>query len=335
MDLQPSDDELSIATAAAELITAKAPIAVVRTAERNPAAIDELWSAATDQGWFGLAVSEANGGIGLSLVELSLIFEELGRSLVPGPWVSTAAAAVALADTARGAGLLGGRPTVVGSGEPVTEHDGRLTGELGFVEGLKEGSALVVDVGGWLWWVEPEAEPGVDINKVDAFDAMTSLSTVSLREVAAQPLGVATATLRGVEHLLVAAVAVGAAEGALQLARDYALAREQFGKPLGGFQALAHRLADMAMTVERARALLALAAAESRSESWTPRIRLGARWLATQAALSNATDGILIHGGIGFTWECDAQLYYRRATALSHYGGTTAEGLLDEIVAAT
>jgi alkylation response protein AidB-like acyl-CoA dehydrogenase len=116
--------------------------------------------------------------------------------------------------------------------------------------------------------------------------------------------------------VLGAAQAVGVAEGSFRLALDYAMNREQFGKPIGAFQVIKHRLADAAARVEQARALVNLAAVRISEGNAPARLGSAAWYLAVSNARANAHEAVLIHGAMGFTWECDAHLYLKRAQSL-------------------
>jgi alkylation response protein AidB-like acyl-CoA dehydrogenase len=333
MDLVPGDLELAIVDAARRLLAERCDLAAIRAVgagEAPDAIMTSLWAESVEQGWIGMAVDEADGGIGLSVVEQVLLFEELGRHVVPGPFIAAAAAATALAGSEYGARVLGGELVALGidtrGSDGVRAEGDRLYGHLPRVHHGVGDCPLLCDVDGELWWVE-----GVVYYPRPCIDATMRLAAADLGGTRGLPTGVATATLSDQLDLLAAAMAVGVADGALALAVSYAKNREQFGKPIGSFQAVKHKLAEAAVRVETARCLVAMAAAE-----WRDLGRRGAiteaRFLAAESAVENGSASILVHGAMGWTVECDAHLFLKRARYLQQYA-TGPDELVDAIVA--
>ena len=304
-----------------------------------------VWKALAEQGWFGLHVGEAGGGEGFGLVELAVVLEELGRALLPGPLLPTVLTAAVLdrfgGPEARAAvlpGLIDGTAPAgmhLGTGElTIAESDGataRVSGTLRPVLGGSEVRWWLVPVEGHGWAVLDGEADEVSIEPLEALDPTRPLCLLSA-DGAAVPAahvlpGVTTKEVRDLALVMAAAEAAGAARWCLDTASDYAKVRVQFGRPIGQFQAVKHKLADMLVTVEQADAV-----AWDAAQAWTgdddPESRALAAAVAgavgLEAAAGCAKTCIQILGGIGFTWEHDAHLYLRRAMAtqqlLGHAG---------------
>ena len=333
-----------------------------RTAGK-PVNADALWSHMVELGWPALTVPEAHGGLGMGAVELALVVEELGRALAPGPLLPTISqfvpALVALGSEEQQARFLApvaaGSATgtlalaeATGSFDPASVETTATPGTDGSyrLEGVKHGvleaaiatDAVVVartpgttgDDGVAAFVVAVDA---LDVVPIAALDQSRVLATVSLADVdvpADRVLGApgpsTAAGLRRVVQEATVALAlesVGTSQQAFDISVAYAKEREQFGAPIGSFQAIKHKLADLLLLVERARALgyfaaLTIAEADERAAISTSM----AKAAAGDAAQRVAREGIQIHGGIGYTWEHDMHLYVRRlqsSTAL--FGG--------------
>ncbi|HEY3723431.1 MAG TPA: acyl-CoA dehydrogenase family protein [Acidimicrobiia bacterium] len=333
-----------------------------RTAGK-PVNADALWSHMVELGWPALTVPEAHGGLGLGAVELALVVEELGRALAPGPLLPTisqfvpALAALGseeqqdrfLAPVAAGSatGTLA-LAEATGSFDPAAVATTATPGAGGSyrLEGVKHGvleAEIATDV------VVVARTPGttgddgiaafvvaldaLDVVPIAALDQSRVLATVSLADVdipsdrvlGAPGPSTAAALRRVVQEATVALAleSVGTAQQAFDISVAYAKEREQFGAPIGSFQATKHKLADMLLLVERARALgyfaaLTIAEADARAAISTSM----AKAAAGDAAQRIAREGIQIHGGIGYTWEHDMHLYVRRLQSSSAlFGG--------------
>ena len=251
-----------------------------------------------EQGWPALAIPEEAGGFGFGLLELGIVMEELGRSLVGTPLLGTAVAAFALQECGEAEHL-----EAVAAGR-------RACFALGDVAVDAVGAELAVlhDGEGFLLIESPTVEV------LDGLDPTRTLGRVSgtVRRLAGGDLG----TVLARAAVLLAFEQVGVAEACLDLAVDYAKVRQQFGRPIGAFQAIKHKCADMLLQVESARSA-ALGAAVA-FDAGDPDARLGAHtakaW-CSDAAFACAGECIQVHGGIGFTWEHDAHLYFKRARA--------------------
>jgi alkylation response protein AidB-like acyl-CoA dehydrogenase len=287
-----------------------------------------LWQGAAGLGWFGLALPEVQGGSGYGVMEAALLFQEIGRAVVPGPWLGTVLAARALAGVpARRdplARLLAGEVRV-----GVIDDPADALGRGTHVDGE---ARAVLDAGTADAWLVLGAErvryvagePGtVRVRSGCSMDPTRRIGSVVFAAAEAAAIGGDAQRRRLEGATLVAAEALGVAERTLELSVDYAKVRRQFGKPIGTFQAIKHRCADMAVRAEVARAMVTYAAvALDEGEAGAARHVAMAKALAGGAAVANATDNIQNHGGMGYTWESDAHLYLKRARLLEHCFGT-------------
>ncbi|NUL06835.1 acyl-CoA dehydrogenase family protein [Streptomyces lunaelactis] len=281
------------------------------------------WDGAAEQGILGLHLAEKYGGGGGTVLDLAVVLEETGRAALPGPYLPSVLACAVLARAGRGdlaAALAGGERiaavalgpgTLTATGTP----DGfRLDGTAPPVLGGGQADLLVLETGtGWLV-VDAEA---LTVRVQESADPTRPTAEVTAHGVTVprdRALDIDTALVRDLACVLFAAEACGTAAWALHTAAEYAKVREQFGRPIGQFQAVKHLCADMLVRVEQARAL-AWDAARAVDEAADVRglVASLAAGAALDAAYSCAKDCIQVLGGIGFTWEHDAHLYLRRA----------------------
>ncbi|AVZ72709.1 acyl-CoA dehydrogenase [Streptomyces lunaelactis] len=281
------------------------------------------WDGAAEQGILGLHLAEKYGGGGGTVLDLAVVLEETGRAALPGPYLPSVLACAVLARAGRGdlaAALAGGERiaavalgpgTLTATGTP----DGfRLDGTAPPVLGGGQADLLVLETGtGWLV-VDAEA---LTVRVQESADPTRPTAEVTAHGVTVprdRALDIDTALVRDLACVLFAAEACGTAAWALHAAAEYAKVREQFGRPIGQFQAVKHLCADMLVRVEQARAL-AWDAARAVDEAADVRglVASLAAGAALDAAYSCAKDCIQVLGGIGFTWEHDAHLYLRRA----------------------
>jgi 3-oxochol-4-en-24-oyl-CoA dehydrogenase len=325
---------------------AHCPPTVPRAAlEWPPGELPPVWKALAGQGWLGLHVDEADGGEGYGLVELAVVLEELGRALLPGPLLPTLVVAAVVgrygdagARAALLPGLLDGTAPAgvhLGTGElTMAPSDGAVSivsGTLRPVLGGPQARRWMVPVEGHGWCLLDGDAGGVTVEPLDALDPTRPIGVLNA-EGAAVPgthliPGPSVDDVRDLARVMAAAEAAGGARWCLETASDYAKVRVQFGRPIGQFQAVKHKLADMLVSVEQADAV-----AWDAAQAWTgdddPQSRALASCVAAAVALEAAAGCaktcIQILGGIGFTWEHDAHLYLRRATAarqlLGHAG---------------
>jgi alkylation response protein AidB-like acyl-CoA dehydrogenase len=309
MDFRLTDDQRALRQGVRELLEGRFGREALRAAVDRGDGEDggvldrELWRELGAAGFFALRLPEADGGVGQGLPEAVLAFEEAGRVLLPGPLIATHLAAGAVA------GAAGGEVVV-------TSVDG------GLVEWLDEADAVRGDVTG--------AEPLASV------DPLTPLH----RLPAPAPARPGSDALRGrwtpdalLTSLLTAAEQLGSAARTCETAVQHARTREQFGQPIGTFQAVQHLCAGMLVRVELARAAVYAA-----SVTADPADIAAARLLADEAAVRGARDCLQVHGGMGFTWESDVHLHLKRAWIRTHRaGGATRseEELADGLPAGT
>ncbi len=313
MSIAVTEEHAELARAARRWADAHCPPAVPRAwldgagPDRPP-----FWADLAGLGWLGLAVAEEHGGEGYSVAELAIVLEELGRAMAPGPFLPTVLAAVTLE--------AGGATDLVAD-----LVDGRRTAAVALTQDpggpiLAGGRPdLVILPSGDGWVVIDTSDTDVELQpSVDATRPLIRLEG-PLPAGARHLTGVSAAWVRDLAALLLSAEAVGVAEWCVDTAAAYAKVREQFGRPIGEFQGVKHRCADMLIAVEEAKAVTWDAArawaAEPASEETALAVAVAAA-LAPAAAFRAAKDCIQVLGGIGFTWEHDAHLYLKRATAV-------------------
>ena len=365
MELEFTEEQEELRAGVRGMLERECPMSLVRAVVEDGESADGLWKQMVELGWPALTIAEEHGGIGLGAVELAVVVEELGRVVAPGPFMATVSQFAPLVREAgspdQQTRFLGGvaEGSLTGAlaiTEATTALDStgihatatrngdgwQLSGEKRFVLGAVEADELAVVAriegsegdDGVAAFVVPRAD--TTVTPVEAVDATRSLGTVALDGVRVDDdrlLGepgpaTATAVRRALEEA-VAAIAletVGVCQTILDVTLEYAKQREQFGVPIGSFQAIKHKFADMLVALERARAtgyFAALTIAEDDDR----------RSLAASTAKAAAGDcerllskeGIQIHGGIGYTWEHDMHLYVRRAKTGGLLLGTAAE----------
>jgi alkylation response protein AidB-like acyl-CoA dehydrogenase len=312
-----SSEQLEVGTVAAKVLGQQVPLARLReladAAEAGELALaidEEAWRQCAELGWFALGIPASLGGVGCGPIEEVLLFIELGRHLAPGPFASTVMAAWIAA--ASGHDDLASQ-LIDGSRRAGLEVDGFLMDA--------EPSGLVVRVEGA---VSSLCEVGAVV-PVPSVDASVRLARGGVGEIVARvedPLLVARS------QLLFSAMELGIAQAVLDMSVEYAKFRRQFDKPIGTFQAVKHRCADMAMRVHAARAQTLFAGYHV--ESRTPDAGFqaaAAKLTSTRAAKLNTADNVQNHGAIGFTVEHDAGLFARRAHMLEFaLGGDRVAG---------
>jgi len=350
MNFDFSDEQKQLRDEARKFLAEKCPPKTVRTVLEGKQPYDrELWKGLADMGFLGVAIPEAYGGAGAGHLELCVIAEEMGRALAPVPFSSTvylAAEALLLAGSdaqrqkwlplvASGAAI-GTLALFEGKGNPSPEGI-KLSAAAGGLNGVKKpvpdgaiadfaivaartgSSGRETDIS--LFLVDMKAE-GVEAKSLINVDPSRGQAELAFRNCKAEPLGRANEGWSIVSQLLDRAAVlmafeqVGGADRALEMGRDYALDRIAFGRPIGSFQAVKHMLADMYVSATLARSNCYYGAwALSTNASELPEAAAAARISATQAFQHCAKNNIQVHGGMGFTWEFDCHLYYRRSNA--------------------
>ena len=305
MDLEPTDEQAALAAELARFLSDRVTPDARRAAAEGPGAVDrDLWRALGELGTFSLTVPEARGGVGLGMAEATLVFEELGRAVVPGPLIGTFLAAGLDAPVAAAAGTGAAAVGLVPAGRPAfVEHRAGLDALL-IVSADRVTLAGPPDAAA----CRPVSRPLDPLTPVDVVDELPEGEPVGGADLADR--------LRRDAALLAAALQVGLAGGALAMATDYALGRVQFGRPIGSFQALKHLLADACVAVEVARAAVAAAGVGIDEDGDARQAVAAARIVASRAADRATRACIQVHGGIGFTWELDAHLFLKRSLVL-------------------
>ncbi len=325
MSIAITEDHRSLADTASDFLTKRGSRAAARelldgAAEGRP----PFWDDLAGLGWLGLHIAEEHGGSGFGFPELVVVVEELGRAIAPGPFVPTVIASATIAATADDdvrtrhlPGLADGSVTAaVALGGAVEIRDGSAHGSAGVVLGATLADLLVVTSGDDVAIIDARGA-GVAIDTPTNIDPTRTSSRVTLDAVPATVLTGAASTLLAHARTLFAAEATGIARECTHQAAEYAKVRKQFGRTIATFQAVKHHCANMLVATELATAAVwdAARAADDRGDQFAYAAAVAAT-LAMPAADLCANLNIQVHGGIGFTWEHDAHLLLRRATAL-------------------
>ncbi|MBV9533588.1 MAG: acyl-CoA/acyl-ACP dehydrogenase [Bradyrhizobium sp.] len=359
MNFDFSDEQKQLRDEARKFLAEKCAPKAVREVLDGKAAYDrQLWKGLAAMGFLGVAIPEAYGGAGAGHLELCVIAEEMGRALAPVPFSSTvylAAEALLLAgseaqkqkwlpEIAKGEAI-GTLALFEGMGNPSPQRI-RLDASGGSLNGVKMPVAdgaiadfLIVaartgsrgresDIS--LFLAELKAD-GVQANALSNIDPTRNQAEITFKDVRAEALGGAgegwgiLTQLLDRAAVLTAFEQVGGADRALEMGRDYALDRIAFGRPIGSFQAIKHMLADMYVSATLARSNCYYGAwALSTNSPELPEAAAAARISATQAFQHCAKNNIQVHGGMGFTWEFDCHMFYRRANATALCLGSLA-----------
>ncbi|HVG22256.1 MAG TPA: acyl-CoA dehydrogenase family protein [Blastocatellia bacterium] len=352
MEFELNETQKLFKSSARELFAQECPPSLVREMiESNDPYSETLWEKLVEQGWAGLMFPEAFGGQGLGLVEMAVSFEEMGRALVPGAFLSSVALAGSLieragSDEQRAKYLRAicegkAKATVALLEETATwdagrvrlsgvqtENGVRLVGKKLFVPDaatadyiiavVRAGSDLTLAVVG-------RDSPGVSVNAMPSVDATRHLYEVAFDDVevaAGDILAAGGAAVQALDYsidvatLALSAEMVGGMQWVLDASVEYAKTRKQFGKPIGQFQAIQHHCANMLLMTESARSAVYYAA-------WVMGNDVKQAPLAVSMAKAYASDafrevgnlGIQVHGGVGFTWDENIHFYYKRAKA--------------------
>jgi alkylation response protein AidB-like acyl-CoA dehydrogenase len=352
MNFDFSDEQKQLRDEARRFLTKQCPPSAVRAVLDGKATYDrDLWKGLADMGFLGVAIPEQYGGVGAGHLELCVIAEEIGRALAPVPFSSTvylAAEAIQLAGSdaqkskwlpaiASGSAI-GTLALFEGRGNPSPDII-KLTASGGMLNGLKApvpdgaiadfavvaartaSSGRETDIS--LFLVDLTSD-GVEVKALTNVDPSRGQAEITFKNCKAEALGPAgegwsiLSQVLDRAAVLIAFEQVGGADRALEMGRDYALDRIAFGRPIGSFQAVKHMLADMYVSATLARSNCYYGAwALSTNASELPEAAASARISATQAFQHCSKNNIQVHGGMGFTWEFDCHLYYRRSNALA------------------
>jgi len=366
MNLDFSDDQKALQAQVRRFLEEKCPTTAVRAILEGREPYDRaLYKGLAELGVLGVAIPEAYGGMDLGHLELCLIAEELGRAIAPVPvsssiylaaeflllagseaqkqaWLPKLASGEAVGTFA----LAEGAGRVRAEGIKASFKDGKLSGvKVAVPDGEAADLAVVLAraSSGLQLCLVDLAGAGVTREAQETIDPSRSYARITFDGAAAEPLGAAgdgwglTERVLDRAAILMAYEQVGGADRALEMARDYALDRMAFGRPIGSFQGIKHMLADMYVSATLARSNCYYAAwALSTEAAELPVAAATARVSATTAFQHCAKNNIQVHGGMGFTWAFDCHLYYRRSNALALALGSlsTWESLLIERMSA-
>ncbi|HEY0517248.1 MAG TPA: acyl-CoA dehydrogenase family protein [Solirubrobacteraceae bacterium] len=312
MDFGLSDDQREIQRTARELLAERAKPERVREHAEAGTSDATLWRELCELGWPGIAISEQHGGQGLGQIELSMLCEELGRSLAPVPFLGSVMAATVIEQDGSPEQRERWLPGLA-SGETAGALGSAVEGTAELVIGAPEAAVIVLvdEEGSGRVLAADEAE----LTPVASVDPTRSSARVSAGEDAGEPLGDGGACA-GLGRALVSVSSelVGVCDRALAMTVDYVKERKQFGVPVGAYQAVSHRCAQMLLETEQARATTAFAAwaADADPDSLAEAAAM-AKACASSAGREVTASAIQAHGGIGFTWEADVHWLYKRA----------------------
>jgi 3-oxochol-4-en-24-oyl-CoA dehydrogenase len=349
MPIAITPEHQDLADSVRSLVARVAPSEVLHAALETPINNPPpYWQAAAEQGLQGVHLAESVGGQGFGILELAVVLAEFGYGAVPGPFVPSAIAsaliaahdadAKVLAELASGAAIAA---YALESGLTATRHGDGLVirGEVRAVPAAGEASVLVLPVAidSGEEWVVLRAEQ-LEIEPVRSVDPLRPIAHVRANAVEvgddAVLSNLSTVAAHALMSTLLSAEAVGVARWATDTAAEYAKIREQFGRPIGQFQAVKHKCAEMVADTERATAAVwdaARAVDEASEKHWDTEgsavefAAAVAATLAPAAAQRCTQDCIQVHGGIGYTWEHDTNIYYRRALILAASFGRKSE----------
>jgi alkylation response protein AidB-like acyl-CoA dehydrogenase len=321
MDFGFNDEQSEIKSTAREFLAARfKPEKVRELAEAESPYDDALWKEMCELGWPGIAISEEHGGQGLGMVELVILLEEMGYACAPSPFISNAVAGLMLEGSGSeeqkqkwlpgfASGEERGAAAFTPEDEPIVgAAAGAVVLLLPAPGGNGDGRLVMAD--------------NAKLERLDLIDRTRAYYRVSAEggDPVPEP-GPAHAPM-----VALAAESVGVAQRALDMAVEYAKEREQFDRPIGAYQAVSHRLADMLWAVEEARSLTYYAGwcADAEPES-LPLAAHMAKARASDAASSVTNAALQVFGGIGFTWEHDLQFFLKRAQVSAQLLGTASE----------
>ncbi len=353
MNFEFSDEQLLLRKTARAFLTEHAPLSVCRAVLESDGSYSEsLWQRVAEMGWLGTAIPEDHGGAGFGRLELAVIAEELGRVLAPIPFSSSIYLATEAILTAGSPAQKRELLPKLASGECIATFahaegpGGSAIPATTFSRGTLTGAKLPVPDGAVAHLAVVTAKSGKDVvlvvvdltgrgverTAVRSIDPSRSLATLRFDRAPAEVLGKPHAGRAVIEQVvnraavLMAFEQLGGATRAFEIAREYTLGRYAFGRPIASFQAVKHRLADLYVEIELARSSCYYGAWALGHD--TPELGIaacGARASATDAFTLVGEEMIQLHGGVGYTWEFDCHLFYRRAKWLGLALGSADE----------
>lgn len=351
MDFALTSDQEALRSSVREFLESEGSLAIARKVYGGAEPDSGLWKKAAEMGWTGLVVPEALGGAGLGWLEAALVAEQNGRFLFPGPFISTQVAVAALTFAGRTdwiAKIADGSvvPAIaIYEGRSMHRKDVNIKARAasdGFViDGTKlfVGDGVIADIfltavrleDGWGIAIVPKSAQGTEVSGLPVIDKTRPQASVTFREVSIpeedmirDERGLIIDRLRDRACILIAAEQAGVSRKCLELSTEYAKTRIQFDKPIGTYQAVSHKLSDMFLATEHATSLSYFAAWSADQCTGDPDLTgpahtgaavaaWRAKLWASQAATRASADAIQVHGGIGFTWEHDLHMYFKRA----------------------
>ena len=330
-----SESQQMLKDNARKFFAGECPMEEVRRLMETDTAYDaSLWTKMAEQGYTGIIFPEEYGGVGLGKVELALLMEEAGRALLPGPLFSTVGLAGAVIESIASPELKKKYLTPICSGDArstvafleanaswnpsdiqMAATNGQLSGEKLFVTDAAVADFVIVVARNGVFAVSAKAA-GMKITLMNGMDMTRKLYRVEFHNTPCERIGDASTIEKAFDVATMALVAelVGGMQRTLDITVEYAKMRKQFGKPIGMFQAVQHQCADMYLETESSRsaAYYAAWALEENAPDASVAVSI-AKMYASDAGRNVGNRGIQVHGGMGFTWENDVHLYYRRA----------------------
>ena len=345
MNFELSEDQRLLRDSVRDFLAAELPLeASRRIMEHEPRGFDvTAWQRFAEMGYLGVQLPEAAGGQGLGVIELAIVLEEIGRACAPGPHLDVMLAAALLGKAGRTGleGVTAGKTIVTtaredspwaGTAAPGAHGaNGRVQGTKYFVPFAAAADALLVVTPEGLYRVEAP----FDTSPMPTLDVSQRFARVSF-DHAAERIGDAglVARLDPLVATAAAAVLLGLMNRAFELTLEYVKTRQAFGRPIGSFQVLQHRLADMLLRVESTRSAVYRAAwCLDQDDPAAAIAAASAKAYAGDAARKVCGESIQMHGGIGFTWEVDLHFFFKRAKTLETFYGST-EAQLERALAA-
>jgi len=315
-----TDDQRAIKSTAKEFLAARYKAEKLRELAEAGEYDDAIWDEMRELGWAGIFIDEEYDGQGLGIVELVILMEEMGYALAPSPFFSNAAAGLVIQHAGSEEQKRRWLPGIA-SGEQLATVGELKNGRAALVPDAEDAGLIVLFDGDTARAVERSA---ADVEKVDTIDSTRKFASVSADGGEALE-GDVQAGLDRIATALSAEL-TGVAQRTMEMAVDYAKERKQFDRPIGAYQAVSHRCAQMLMEVESARALTYFAAYAADSEP--DELSLGssaAKAYTSDAGWRVTASSLQVHGGIGFTWEHDLHFFLKRAKTDGYLFGTARQ----------
>jgi alkylation response protein AidB-like acyl-CoA dehydrogenase len=303
MNFDFTDDQRAIKETARDLLANRFKLERLRELAESKTYADDAWSEVSELGWPGIFIAEENGGQGLGVLELVILLEELGYVLAPLPFLSNAAAGLILQDAGANDRLAG-----VAAGEQRGTVGVVKDGRANLVPDAEEADFIILLDGTEATLIE---RTDAQVESIDAIDPTRRYAAVTAN--GGESLGDVSRG-RDLIALAVAAELVGISQRVMEMAVEYAKDRKQFDRPIGAYQAVAHRCADMLKQVEGSRSLVYYAgwAADAAPDEFSLAASM-AKAYASDSGWEVSASALQVHGGIGFTWEHDLHWFLKRA----------------------